>query len=131
MKTQERDAKDPRTYAIIGAAMAVHGKLGCGFLEAVYNKAFAVELEFRGIPYQREVEFPLFYRGQSLDTPYRADFICSGSVIVELKALARTTRLEESQVINYLKASGHEVGLLLNFGARSLEFQRIVLSQHA
>ena len=119
---------DPRTYAIIGAAMEVHRKLGCGFLEPVYQEAFAIELENRAIPFSRELKFPISYKGRSLDTYYRPDFICFESVIVELKALGRLSSIEESQLINYLKVTGYHTGLLLNFGSRSLQQRRFVLS---
>jgi len=120
--------KDPRTFAIIGAAMEVHRVLGPGFLEAVYHEALARELTKQGVPFRSEVELPVFYRGERLSTSYRCDFVCYDTVIVEVKALAHLTGLEEAQVINYLKASGHSVALLLNFGARSLEHRRLVLS---
>jgi GxxExxY protein len=120
--------KDQRTFAIIGAAMEVHGVLGPGFLEAVYHEAFARELTRRGIPFRAEVEIPVFYNGERLSTSYRSDLICYDTVVVEIKALAHLTGLEEAQVINYLKATGHTVGLLLNFGTRSLEHRRLVLS---
>jgi len=119
---------DPRTYAIIGAAMEVHRVLGCGFLEPVNQKALAVEFDKRKIPYRRETTFPVFYKEVELNVPYRPDFICFDNVVVELKALARISGIEQSQVINYLKVTRYEIGLLLNFGARSLEYRRIVLT---
>ena len=120
----DRRERDPKTYAIIGAAMEVHGELGCGFLEAVYQQALALELPARKIPFSQEVELPVFYKGGRLNTSYRADFVCHDSVIVEVKALGDLSGTEEAQIINYLKASGLQVGLLLNFGADSLQYRR-------
>ena len=122
-----QNEKDPRTYAIIGAAMEVHRHLGCGFLEAVYQQALDFELTERGVAHSREVELAVAYKGLRLNTSYRADFICFGSVIVEVKAIARLSGTEEAQIINYLKATGYKVGLLLNFGSESLQYKRFVL----
>ena len=94
--------------------MEVHRQLGCGFLEPVYQEALAIEFANQNIPFVREVKLPLEYKGQSLETKYCADFICFNSIVVELKALARTSGTEEAQVINHLKATGNEVGLLVN-----------------
>jgi len=120
--------RDGQTYSIIGAAMAVHATLGCGFLEADYQEALEREFIAQNIPYQRETELPIVYRGQALKTFYKADFVCFGTVIVELKALQQLTSIEEAQVINYLKASGLHKALLLNFGSKSLQHKRIVLN---
>ena len=122
------DKRDPQTYAIIGAAMAVHRELGHGFLEAVYQDALEQEFLLQGIPYCREKELPIQYREKLLKTHYKVDFICFNSVIVELKALQRLSTTEEAQVINYLKASGISRGLLINFGARSLQYKRLVFN---
>lgn len=120
--------RDPRTYAIIGAAMEVHRQLGSGFLEPVYQEALAVEFHNRGIPHSRELRFPVLYKGRKLGCQYRPDFICFESVIVELKALGQLSPVEDSQLINYLKVTGYHIGLLLNFGRKSLEQRRSVLS---
>ena len=123
------EKKDPRTYAIIGLAMEVHRELGPGFLEAVYVEALAIEFELRSIPFQREVGMTVSYKGRELQASYRADFVCfDGKVIVEIKALAALSGAEESQTINYLKATGIKTGLLLNFGEKSLNYKRFVLT---
>jgi GxxExxY protein len=121
---QDASKRDPLTYAIIGAAIEVHTQLGSGFLEAVYNEALAIEMSRRDIPFQHEVPLQIRYKGQTLNAIYRADFICFETIIVEIKALKRLSGIEESQIINYLKVTGLETGLLLNFGASSLETKR-------
>jgi GxxExxY protein len=117
---------DPLTFAIIGAAMDVHSQLGCGFLEPVYQEALALELTMREIPFRPQTELRIVYKGHRLAAFYNADFRCYDSVIVELKALGQIGDLEQAQVLNYLKASGIRTGLLLNFGARSLQHKRFV-----
>lgn len=120
-------ANDPQTFAIIGAAMEVHRILGAGFLEYVYQEALAIELEKRAIPFQREVMLQVHYKEMTLTSNFRADFICYGEIIVELKAMDNVTSIEQAQVYNYLKATGYGRGLLLNFGARSLQQRRLFL----
>ncbi|HJT45871.1 MAG TPA: GxxExxY protein, partial [Chthoniobacterales bacterium] len=116
--------RDPETFAIIGAAMEVHGELGRGFLELAYQTALAIEFQQHGIPFQAEVELPIRYKSKVLTCGYRADFVCFESVIVE--AIRTLTGADESQAINELKATGLHRGLLLNFGAESLEDKRLV-----
>lgn len=124
----DAEKRDEQTYAIIGVAMEVHRELGHGFLEAVYREAFARELRHQSIPFLEECPISVNYKGESLATAYRADFVCYGEVLVELKALGQLSGIEESQVINYLKATGLKRALLINFGTSKLEFRRIVLN---
>jgi GxxExxY protein len=100
------DASDSQTFAVIGAAMEVHRHLGPGFLEAVYREAVRWELGDRHIPFQTEVHLPIQFKGRQLVTGYRADLVCYGQIIVELKALRHISTPEEAQVLNYLKARG-------------------------
>ena len=119
--------RDAQTFAIIGASFEVHSELGAGFLEAVYQSALAAEFRRRGIPFQREVLLPVTYKGDVLDCAYKADFVCYGEVIVELKALTVMSGTEQSQVLNYLKATGLHRALLINFGTSRVETKRLVL----
>jgi len=116
--------RDQETYAIIGAAMMVHGTLGRGFLELVYQEALGFELGSRRIPFVREIEIPIYYKGARLAVRYRADFICFHDVLVELKASNRLTAVDDAQIINYLVAAKLGRGLLLNFGSASLQYRR-------
>lgn len=120
--------KDPETFAIIGAAMAVHGELGNGFLERVYQDALEIEFAQRNIPFTREQVIPVTYKGHILGTPYRADFVCHASIIVELKAIKALTEIESAQVLHYLKATGFERALLINFATPRLDYKRFVQS---
>lgn len=120
------DNRDDRTYQIIGAALEVHKHLGGGFLEVVYGDALEIEFQERGIPYQREKELQIYYKDRVLPHYYKADFICFDSIVVELKAVENLTVESQAQVLNYLAATGCKVGLLLNFGRRSLEKRRFV-----
>ncbi|MEK7865441.1 MAG: GxxExxY protein [Planctomycetota bacterium] len=114
-------------YQIVGAAFQVYNELGTGFLEAVYQEALEVELRARGVPFEATAQLRIRYKGQLLEKHYVCDVICFDCVIVELKAMVRLTSLDEAQLLNYIKASGHRVGLLLNFGAAGgLEWRRYV-----
>ena len=116
--------KDSQTYAIIGAAMEVHRVLGCGFLEHVYQLALAHELQCRSIPYSRETGIPIHYKGVLLDAYYRADFVCYGDIIVELKAVSELSAANEAQALHYLKATCYQRALLINFGEEKLVYKR-------
>ena len=119
-------ANDPQTYDIIGAAMEVHRELGDGFLEAVYQAALAIEFAARRIPFRAEVELPVEYKGMRLSCGYRADFVCFENVLVEIKATTALVSPNQAQLLNQLKATKHRRGILINFGAASLEYKRMV-----
>ncbi len=119
---------DPRTYAVIGAAMEVHRELGCGFNEVFFQDALEVEFKLRGIPYVREKAYHVFYKQHRLPSFLRPDFVCYGEVIVEIKALKEITGWEEAQILGYLKGTGFQTGLLLNFGTQSLYHRRYTFS---
>lgn len=106
--------------------MEVHKTLGCGFLEKVYQEALEMELKSRCIPTEREKLINILYKGVILDQPYKADFVCYNDIILELKAVSKLEDVHRAQVINYLKASGYQVGYLLNFGETSLKFERFI-----
>ena len=116
------------SYKIVGAAFKVYNNLGHGFLEAVYQEALEIELQRQGIPYEREKVLKIQYDGVELKQTYKADFVCFGKIIVELKAVSALDDAHRSQVYNYLHATGHQLGLLLNFGSPDkLEHERIVV----
>ena len=114
------------SYKIIGACMEVHKDLGAGFLESVYQEAMEIELQKQNIPYEREKLLNVFYKGQKLKKRYSADFVCYNKIVVELKALGDIRTDHEAQLLNYLKTSGLKLGLLINFGTRSLQYKRLV-----
>ena len=113
------------TYEIIGAAMEVHRQLGCGFSEKVYQDALAHELRLRNIPFEREVRMKVVYKGETLEAEFIPDFVCYDRVIVELKAVEELTSMHRSQAINYAHVANMKVALLINFGAESLEYERL------
>ena len=114
-------------YQIIGCAMEVHKTLGSGFLEPVYQEALALELSIAGIPFQKEKVLDVWYKEKLLTKKYVADFICFNEVIVETKAMEGLSPDHIAQVLNYLKATNKKIGLLINFGARSLQYKRVIL----
>jgi GxxExxY protein len=115
-------------YNIVGAAIEVHRELGSGFLEPVYQEAMAIELSSLKIPFDAQRALQILYKGQFLRKEYVPDFVCYQQIIVELKALAQLSGIEEAQALNYLKAKRFRVALLLNFGSRGkLEWRRLVL----
>lgn len=116
------------TYAIVGAALDVYHRLGIGFAEPVYQEALEIEFGLRNIPFEREKWLQVSYKGRELKKQYKADFLCYGQIIVELKAQTVLTTIDWSQVINYLKASNLRIGLLSNFGhPRFLEKKRLIV----
>ncbi|MFA6173159.1 MAG: GxxExxY protein [Kiritimatiellales bacterium] len=118
------------TYQIIGACFEVYKEKGCGFLEAVYQECLAIEFKLQGIPYEPQKTLPLSYKKQPLDQIYKADFVCFGKIILEIKAADKLTDKDRSQVLNYLNATGFEVGLLVNFGHHpKIEHERFVLTK--
>lgn len=113
-------------YAIIGAAMEVHNQLGVGFLEPVYQEAMEIELSSRSITFMPQPEIQIHYKDRDLNKTYRADFLVFNEIIVEIKAIDGLSGHEESQLLNYLKATRLELGLLINFGGNKLEWKRMV-----
>lgn len=113
------------TGKIIGCAMVVHKSLANGFQEVIYQRALAIELTEQGVSFEREKEMLIYYKNQQIGTR-RVDFLIDGVVAVELKALTKLEDVHLAQAINYLEAYNIEIGLLINFGAKSLEFKRLI-----
>lgn len=118
--------KDPRTHKIIGAAMEVHNEMGPGHLEAVYQECLEIEFELQNIPFKSKPKLSLYYKTRKLKKYYIPDFIVFGDIVVEIKAQKMLTKDDEAQIINSLKSSHHEIGLLINFGEPSLKFRRFI-----
>ncbi len=125
---QNNMEKDKLTYDIIGCAMKVHNTLGSGFQEVIYQRCLAIELEKAGINFEREVEQPIFYHGINVGTR-RADFVVENKVIVELKALINLEDVHLAQAKNYVVTYNFDKGLLINFGAVSLQY-KLVFNQN-
>ena len=113
------------TNRILKACYTVHNELGCGFLEKVYQEALEVQLSEMDIPFEREKQLPITYHGKVLKCDYIADFVVDNKVIIELKAVTEMSPIFEAQTINYLRATGIKVGLLINFGIRQLQIKRL------
>lgn len=113
------------TYTVIGAAMEVHRVLGAGFLEAVYQKSLARELQLRQIPFMEQVKLPVTYKDLLVGN-YVADYTVGGKFIVEIKAVSKLNRAHQAQAMHYLASTGYRLALLINFGASSLEYRRII-----
>ena len=114
------------SYKISGAIYEVHKELGPGLLEKVYQEALEKEFIIQNIPYEREKDFTIFYKGEELEQKYIADFVCYDKIVVELKAVEDLLPIHTAQVINYLCITGYKLGLLVNFNTRQVKPERIV-----
>lgn len=116
------------SYRIMGACFELYKEKGCGFLEAVYQECLEIELDLQGIPFRAQSPMQLTYKGRNLKQRYVADLICYDQILVELKAVSVLTDEHRAQLLNYLHATGHRLGLLINFGHHpKLEWERIVI----
>ena len=119
------------SYKIIGACFEVYNEKGCGFLEPVYQECLGIEFEHQKIPFGSQAELELWYRDRKLKQSYKADFVCHGKIIVEIKAVSQLVNEHRAQLLNYLNASGFHLGLLVNFGHHpQLEYERIALTKN-
>lgn len=123
--TNEKYPLSDLTGKIIKCAIEVHNHLGNGFQEVIYQRALAIEFAIQNVPFEREFEMPLFYKGEQIGTR-RVDFFVDEKVMVEIKAVIQLEDVHLAQAINYLEAYQMEVGLLINFGSRSLDFKRVM-----
>ncbi len=127
MKIEKELLYEEEVYTIIGVAIEVHKELGPGFLESVYEEAMVLESNKQQIPHETQVKIPVFYKGQKLEKEFIADYIAFGKIIAEFKCIPALTKVEEAQIINYLKATKMKVGLLINFGSQGkLEWKRYI-----
>ncbi|WP_309380763.1 GxxExxY protein [Cerasicoccus frondis] len=126
MATKSIEYKD-ESYQIVGARFNVHNEMGSGFLENVYQECLAIEFERLGIPFGAKQQLKLTFRGQALAQYYEADFVCFGKIIIEIKATKALADEHRAQILNYLKATGLTLGILVNFGQHEkLEYERFV-----
>ena len=118
------------SYRIIGACIEVHRRMGCGFLESVYQDCLEIELEHQGIPFRSQPEIELTYRDREIPSKFRPDFVCFDHIVLEIKALSDFASEHRAQVLNYLNATGFQLGLLVNFGAHpKLQHERFALTR--
>lgn len=127
--TNEKYPLSDLTGKIIKCAIEVHKHLGNGFQEVIYQRALAIEFDLQNIPFEREFEMLLYYKGSQIGTR-RVDFFVEGKVMVEIKALIQLEDVHLAQAINYLEAYDKDVGLLINFGSKSLDFKRVMNRKH-
>ncbi|HUC82239.1 MAG TPA: GxxExxY protein [Flavisolibacter sp.] len=118
------------TQKIIGCAMLVHRKMKAGYSELIYSRCLAIEFDKINLSYKRELELPIYY-DETIVGKRRVDFMVDDKIVVELKAISELTDKELNQALNYLENHRKEVGLLLNFGAKSLQFKRVINSNMA
>jgi GxxExxY protein len=117
------------SYEIIGACFEVYTEKGCGFTEPLYQECMEIELGLRGIPFQPQYELPQTYKGRPLKSKFKPDFICYEKIILEIKAVSKLADEHRAQVLNYLSATNHQLGLLVNFGHfPKIEYERIARS---
>jgi len=117
---------EEETFKIIGACMAVHSEMGCGFLESAYQEALEMEFLELQIPFEGQKNIPVFYKGKKLKKYYKADFVCFNNIIVEIKSTLFMHQMGKAQVINYLKSTNYKIGLLINFGENSIQWKRFI-----
>jgi len=128
MNNSEKIIYKDESYAIQGAVFEVYRELGCGFLESVYQESLERELRLRNIPYSSQQEYVVLYKGNPLNQIFRADIVCYGKILLELKAVKDLNDDHRAQLINYLRVSGLKLGLLINFGHTSrAAIERFVL----
>jgi GxxExxY protein len=120
-----------KSYKIVGACMDVHKKLGPGFLESVYSEALEIEFQRADIPYEKEKKLPVLYEGKPLKKYFRADYVCYGSIIIELKATKYSVDADIKQTLNNIKATNYKLGILINFGTPSLTYKRVINSNNS
>ena len=123
---EEKILYKEESYKIIGICMNIHSTMGIGFLEAVYCEVLEKEFIKNNIPYQREVKLGLYFNGDKLEKKYKADFLCFDNIILEIKSVSYLHENFTKQTINYLKATNKKLGILINFGEKSLKYKRIV-----